>query len=85
MNAHHPEPDGSCDDYEDILWGWDKDAAFVAHAREDIPWLCAEVQRLQRETAMLWESLDECPYCEGSRGLDMEFQHEPDCEMRDEE
>lgn len=33
--------------------------AFIAHAREDIPWLLEEVERLQRRVL----ELSECPEC----------------------
>lgn len=36
----------------------DREAAFIACAREDIPWLCAEVERLEAENTRLNEYAD---------------------------
>lgn len=57
------------------------DAEFIANAPADMRWLTMRVIGLQREVAMLWESIDECPACGGLRGLDMEFHHEPNCRL----
>ena len=49
MNAHHPEPGGADTGWhgDDPQWAWNEDAIFIAHAREDIPALVAEVRRLR--------------------------------------
>ena len=40
-----------------------RDCEFIAHAREDIPYLLAEVERLEREKADVWDE----GYAEGGR------------------
>lgn len=41
----------AADLYESPAWedGTAEDLGFIAHAREDVPWLLAEVERLQRD------------------------------------
>lgn len=34
-------------------WMWERDATFAAHARQDVPWLLAEVRRLEAENTKI--------------------------------
>lgn len=62
---HEPEsrgmtcPDGGLNHGEDYELFTEPDATFIAHAREDIPYLLSELDRLGRREARLREALDE--------------------------